>query len=80
LKEPRKMAPSLAQLRAMATDELIARHDKLATNTSVGTAYYLTELDRRESAKRERLMLRLTVVITVLTVVNVAAVLLSVLA
>lgn len=65
----------------MSTDDLIARHDQLAKNTGVGTAYYLSELERRESAAREEQMVRLTrrvfvftVVVTLLTICNVVLV------
>jgi hypothetical protein len=53
--------------------------DYVAQNTSVGLNYYLYELERRASARRERRMLMLTWAIAVLTAVNVVAVLADVL-
>lgn len=38
---------TIAQLRATPDDDLIAEHDHRAGNTSVGTDYYMQELDRR---------------------------------
>jgi len=53
---------------------LIRQHDALAPNTVAGTGFYLDELRRRESARHEWLMIRLTWVIAALTAVNLAAV------
>jgi hypothetical protein len=72
---------TVAQLRALSEDELVGLHDQMATETNRvidDVRYYLEELARRESERRERLMVRLTWVITVFTAVNlllVAAVL-----
>jgi hypothetical protein len=45
------MSRSIRALREMTDDDLIAEHDQHATNTVVGTDYYVEELDRRS---RER--------------------------
>lgn len=68
------MSHRIADLRAASDEELIAAHDELAAHTVPGVNYYLEELARREVGRRERRMERLTVVILVLTVANVAAV------
>lgn len=72
------MSDTIAQLRARSDDELIAAHDQLAKHTSVGTQHYEDELARRENARSAsrvealtETMKRLTVVITVLTAMNV---------
>jgi hypothetical protein len=83
------MTYSLQELRAVATEELVARHDAQAVNTSAGVSYYLDEIARRDAhAQGERMVAlngemvrltrtiaKLTIAIAVLTVVNVAAVL-----
>ena len=45
------MTYSLQELRAVATEELVARHDAQAVNTSAGVSYYLDEIARPLSAK-----------------------------
>ena len=76
------MSYLLKELRAAESEELVARHDDLAENTSVGVNYYLDELARRDAhAQGERMvklnermvalnaeMVRLTRTIAVLTV------------
>lgn len=42
------MAPKLNRLRGMTDEQVVEAHDDLALNTTVGTAYYLDELTRRE--------------------------------
>lgn len=75
------MARSLADLRALSEDELIAQHDEQAKNTVVGIQYYLDELRYREQSriaanveKFTRCILWLTVVVVIATVVNVGVV------
>lgn len=70
-------AKSLIELRSLSDDELIGQHDLLASTTGVGIDYYLGELERREREKQNRLLVRLTWIITVLTGVNVIAVIAS---
>lgn len=71
------MAYKIAQLRAMADEELIALHDREAPTAVVGLNYYLAELDRRENRRRTATMVRLTWAIFALTaVVAIATVLL----
>lgn len=72
------MSWSIAQLRDMSDDELIRAHDRLAKNTQgVGVNYYLAELARRDSARQQLTMIRLTwaivgmtLVVTIATIVN----------
>jgi hypothetical protein len=42
---------SIADLRAMSDEQLIGEHDEVARTTSMGTAYFVDELERRS---RER--------------------------
>ena len=70
-------AMSIAELRRLSDSDLIAQHDSVAQTTEVGVAYYLNEMMRRDSARREALLLRLTWAIFLLTAVNVAAVIIS---
>lgn len=41
------MIRTIKELRAVSDEELIKEHDKKAENTSIGTQYYIDELDRR---------------------------------
>lgn len=41
------MVRKIAELRETPDDVLIAEHDGKAVHTSVGTAYYMDELERR---------------------------------
>ncbi|HRB20105.1 MAG TPA: hypothetical protein PLB54_00110 [Nitrosomonas sp.] len=75
------MSQSIEQLRKLTDDEVIALHDIIATRTDVGVQFYLDEINRREQNKQTELMvkftkqiLRLTIIITVLTVINLVAV------
>ena len=79
------MARKLAALKALTDDELIAEHDELVGNTGVGTRYYLDELRYREQSRVassvERFtkwIWRLTFVVTLATVINLAVVILLV--
>jgi len=76
------MANTLKELREMSDEQLIIEHDNLANRTQVGLNYYLDELNRREQNKQTeamlsytRRMLWFTVTVTILTVINVIAVL-----
>lgn len=75
-------AKTIADLRQLSEAQLIELHDSLisedAGRTVIRTAYYLDELQRRESAKREDQMIYLTKVILGLTVLNAVFVAVSV--
>jgi hypothetical protein len=77
-RETPSAAKSLADLRDLTDLELVAQHDRLAGHTQVGISYYLEELHRRAVVAQGKRMERLTQVIAVLTVVNVAAVIVGV--
>jgi hypothetical protein len=72
-------AKTIAELRELSDEQLIEEHDLAATNTIVGISYYLDEIERRQVDRQQRQMLRLTWVVTLLTVVNVVAVVVSLL-
>ena len=60
--------PTFAGLKKMKTKQLKAGYDEHARNHNATQAsFYLDEIHRRESRRRERWMLFLTVVIAVLT-------------
>jgi CHASE3 domain sensor protein len=71
------MSFSIAQLRAMSDAELIATHDALARNTSVGINYYLDEIERRErerAAKESQKLARAAFVVSIVgTILSVIA-------
>ena len=62
------MARHLSDLRAMSDEELIRQHDAWADWTHASVDYYLEELARRVNSRQSAQMLKLTKVITWLTV------------
>ena len=75
------MSQSIEELRKLSDDDVIALHDRVAQNTQVGVQFYLDEINRREQNKQTDLMvkytkqiLQLTIMVAVLTVINVIAV------
>ncbi len=75
------MSLSLKALRELSDEDLVSFHDGVAIHTSVGATYYLDEIYRRDQDKQTKVMqqytkqmLNLTYVVTVLTVINVVAV------
>ena len=72
------MAETIDELRNLSDEDIVRRHDAKAKNTSVGTYHYLDELARRDAVRQgERMenlttsINRLTIVVTVATVVGV---------
>jgi len=75
------MAKSIAEVRALSDEALIAEHDGAAKSTVIGTGFYVEELARRESKRNADAVLQntitvrnLTWAIALLTVANVALV------
>lgn len=73
--------PKHEELLALSDEDLVNRYNAEATNTVVGTAFYLDELSRRQSARESSRMLKatqtmrtLTWAIFVLTIANVVMV------
>ena len=71
------MAETIAKLRELSESELIRLHDERAAHTQVGTAHYLAELSRRdqqqandEMLRHTRSMTRMTIVITIATIIS----------
>jgi hypothetical protein len=79
--EPER-AKTLAELRAMDERTLEDAHDAVAERINprpeVGVDYYLGVLERRRVRRSTQTMVWLTVAITVLTVINVVAVIYSI--
>lgn len=48
------MIRTIKELRAVSDEELIKEHDKKAENTSIGTQYYIDELDRRSRDRSQK--------------------------
>jgi hypothetical protein len=68
-------------LAKITDEELIELYDEVAKHTVVGISYYMEEIMRRRADKSDKLMLKytkwitlMTAVIFILTVVNVVAV------
>jgi hypothetical protein len=70
-------AKTSAELGRLSDAELVEQHDMLAKGTVIGVNYYLAELERRRADRQSRLMIRLTMVVTALTVVNMVVVIVS---
>jgi hypothetical protein len=72
------MIPKFSELAALTDDELMARYDREAENTVVGTNFYIGEMARRANDKQveavrilTKQMRDMTIVILVLTAINV---------
>ncbi|MCX7015717.1 MAG: hypothetical protein NTW86_24720 [Candidatus Sumerlaeota bacterium] len=79
------MAWSYATLRKKSDEDLIAEYDRVAWGTQIGLNFIGNELARRESLRMQehmigltRQMRNLTIVIGVLTLVNVCAVIIAI--
>jgi hypothetical protein len=71
-------APTIAQLMRMTENEIIQMHDQLAARTEVDVRYCLDELARRENAQQVKSMRRLTIGITLLTIIVTVATIINV--
>jgi len=72
------MSETLKELRSLSDEELVVRHDELASHTQVGVQHYLSELARRDHDRQAKAILRyttwiaiMTIIMTVTTVLNV---------
>ncbi|ROR91148.1 hypothetical protein [Nocardioides aurantiacus] len=64
------MVRKIHELRATPDDVLIAERDQVAVNTTVGTSYYMEELQRRQVERSIQASHRLAVAGLVLAVIN----------
>lgn len=74
------MSETFAELQTLSDEDLVRKHDHLATTTAPGTNHYLQELARRDQHRQTQAILRytlcvaiMTAVITIATVVNLVA-------
>lgn len=65
------MSHKIAELHALTDQEVIALHDEVARTTSVGTDYWMRELERRSREHSDRTNSRLARASLVLSVVSV---------
>lgn len=72
------MAESVAELRSLSDEDVIAQHDARAGFTDMGPDYYMWELYRRDQERQTSEMLRLTDKITIMTAVITIATLINV--
>lgn len=56
-------------LTELPDEELIRQYDKIAESTCVGLNYYTEEIARRRNEKSNKLMIRLTLWIAIMTAV-----------
>ena len=61
------MSMKYDELLKLSDDELIKQYDATAAHTSVGLNYYTEEIARRRTEKSDKLMVRLTTWITIMT-------------
>jgi hypothetical protein len=69
---------TLAELRGISDEELVARHDQVATHLDPSVNYYLAELARRDQDRQTQAMLGYTRWITVMTAVMTVATIVNV--
>lgn len=76
--------PTLKELENLSDEEIIKRHDAMAANTLVGTAFYADELARRQTSAQNDKMLsltkkmeKLTWAMLILTLINIVVVFLA---
>ena len=72
------MSMKLAELRSLSDAELEDKYDQAASHTGVGLNYYSEELARRSNERSNRIMLKYTAMITVMTAVMLIATLVNV--
>lgn len=65
-------------LQKLTDEEIIQKYDEHASHTSVGINYYADELNRRYTEKSNRVMVRCTVAITIMTAVMLLATIVNV--
>jgi hypothetical protein len=56
-------------LTELPDEELIHQYDKISESTCVGLNYYTEEIARRRNEKSNKLMIRLTLWITIMTAI-----------
>lgn len=72
------MSMSYKELTQLTDEELIRQYDKQAGSTSVGLNYYTEEIARRRNEKSNKLMVNLTIAITVMTAVMLVSTIINV--
>ncbi|MDD4511429.1 MAG: hypothetical protein PHY23_11055 [Oscillospiraceae bacterium] len=72
------MSMSYKELTQLTDEELIRQYDKQANSTSVGLNYYTEEIARRRNEKSNKLMVNLTIAITVMTAVMLVSTIINV--
>lgn len=72
------MSMSYKELTQLTDEELIIQYDKKASSTSVGLNYYTEEIARRRNEKSNKLMVNLTIAITVMTAVMLVSTIINV--
>ena len=72
------MSMSYKELTQLSDKELIEQYDKQASSTCVGLNYYTEEIARRRNEKSNKLMVNLTIAITVMTAVMLISTIINV--
>ena len=67
------MSATIAELRDLTDEQIIALHDEAAINTSVGTDYWMREMERRaynRSASATQHLARVTLTLSIVAAVT----------
>ncbi|SEW26240.1 hypothetical protein [[Clostridium] fimetarium] len=72
------MSLRLKELRKLPDEELVELYDQTANYTSVGLNYYAEELNRRSNENTNKIMIRSTIWITIMTGVMLIATLVNI--
>ena len=72
------MSMSYKELQKISDDQLVNLYDEQAQHTCVGINYYADELNRRQSERANKVMVRCTVAITIMTAVMLLATIVNV--
>ncbi|MCZ7673804.1 MAG: hypothetical protein M5U34_45140 [Chloroflexi bacterium] len=80
------MAESYEELRKLTKEQLIQKYDSLAKSTQIGLNFLRDEIARRDAEEQTAQMIQvnnqmrnMTIIITVFTIINVIAVIISLL-
>lgn len=65
-------------LTELSNEELIRQYDKIAESTCIGLNYYTEEIARRRNEKSNKLMIRLTSWITIMTAIMLLSTIINV--
>ena len=72
------MSMNYKTLTELSDEDLISQYDKIAESTCVGLNYYTEEISRRRNEKSNKLMIRFTLWITIMTAIMLLSTIINV--